>query len=109
MTDVELPASLQPPMANGEVIFEAPWQARTFGMAVALTEQGVIDWADMQASLIEVIAAADAVRAADAEYPYFEYFAEALQRLLGRIEIVSAAELVGRSEAIAALPHGHDH
>ena len=42
--ELPLPENLQPPMANGEVIFDAPWQGRVFAMAVALSEQGVFVW-----------------------------------------------------------------
>ena len=45
--EIDLPEKLQPPMANGELVFDEPWQGRLFGMAVALTEAGVIDWADI--------------------------------------------------------------
>ena len=27
-----------PPRSNGELVFEAPWESRSFGMAVALSE-----------------------------------------------------------------------
>ena len=39
-----LSPALAPPMANGELLFEAPWQARVFGMARALSEQGLYTW-----------------------------------------------------------------
>ena len=29
-----------PPRSNGELVFEAPWESRSFGMAVALSEPG---------------------------------------------------------------------
>ena len=40
----ELPENLQPPMQNGEVVFEAPWQSRVFSMAVSLSEAKVFHW-----------------------------------------------------------------
>ena len=46
-----------PPMANGELVFEAPWQGRIFGMATHLAEQGVYAWDDFRARLIARIAA----------------------------------------------------
>ena len=31
-----------PPRANGELVFEAPWESRAFGVAVALHESGAL-------------------------------------------------------------------
>jgi hypothetical protein len=36
LLDVEGPAG--PPRDNGEVVFEAPWQARVFGLTAAVVE-----------------------------------------------------------------------
>lgn len=113
---LDLAAAYAPPMENGEVIFEAPWQGRCFGMAVSLVEQGHFTWADVQRLLIEVIgewdvahpeAAAD--RAQSADYAYFELFSEALTRLLLARGLIDAPELLAREQALAALPHDHDH
>ena len=32
------------PTDNGEVVFDSPWQARAFAMAVKLNESGELDW-----------------------------------------------------------------
>ena len=32
------------PRANGELVFEAPWQSRAFGIAIALVERQASDW-----------------------------------------------------------------
>ena len=39
-------------MANGEVVFDAPWQSRVFGMARALCEQGLFTWDEFREQLI---------------------------------------------------------
>mgnify|MGYP001409094603 CR=1 FL=1 len=54
MSEVQLFGRYEPPMANGEVFFEAPWQGRVFAMAVTLAEQGCMAWSDFQGMLIEV-------------------------------------------------------
>ena len=64
-----------PPRKNGELVFEAPWQSRAFGMAVALYEAGRFEWNDFRERLIEEIA-----RAPDA--PYYACWTAALERLL---------------------------
>ncbi len=44
------------PRKNGELVFEAPWQSRAFGMAVALNERGTYDWDEFRRRLIDQIA-----------------------------------------------------
>ncbi len=136
MTDApELPAELQPPMANGEVLFSEPWQGRVFGMAIALHEAGVFQWAEFQQALIRVInawqqahpgAGAGAVTTADpaaagqagaetedsdpaAEYRYYEHFQNALADVLEARGVVSALETDQLAQTFAQRPHGHDH
>lgn len=44
------------PESGGEPVFDAPWQARAFAMAVHLNEQGVFswtEWSDQLAGLIK--------------------------------------------------------
>ena len=56
-----------PPRVNGELVFDAPWQSRVFGITAALADEGRITWPDFQAALIGRVQAVDAVdRSADA-------------------------------------------
>lgn len=106
---IVLDERVRPPMANGEVLFDAPWQGRVFGMAVALHEAGVFAWSEFQAQLIEVVGAWDN-QAADGDlYEYYQHFQTALQRLMAAKGLVSAADLEQRTDTLAARPHGHDH
>ena len=110
--ELPLPENLQPPMANGEVIFDAPWQGRIFAMAVALSEQGVFAWAEFQQSLIDAIGLFDAKADASVEaeqYQYFDHFQLALENLLAQKGVVLNAALNEREQAFADRPHGHDH
>lgn len=98
-------------MTNGEVVFEAPWQGRVFGMARTLAAAGVFQWEEFRACLIEELALAEAAggQADPAPFAYYDHFLRALERVLAERRIVSA-ELVGeRSAAFEARPHGHDH
>ena len=106
---VDLPPALQPPLVNGEIDFAAPWQGRTFAMAVALHESGAFTWPEFQATLIEVIGAWDRTAATGDVYEYYAHFSEALRRLLARKGLVVAPELAEREAVLAARPHGHDH
>ena len=105
--DLPLPASLQPPMANGEVLFEAPWQGRVFAMAVTLAERGVFDWSEMQAQLIATLG--ERGENDDTPFEYYDYFSSALSELLSRKGIVPADVLHARIHEFAERPHGHDH
>ena len=48
--------SAAPPRANGELVFEAPWESRIFGLTLALFEDGRFEWQEFQSHLIEAIA-----------------------------------------------------
>jgi nitrile hydratase accessory protein len=52
----QLPPASSPPRTNGELVFEAPWHARAFGMAALLTEQGLFEWDLFRDALIASIA-----------------------------------------------------
>jgi nitrile hydratase accessory protein len=114
MTDeLELPAELAPPMANGEVLFEAPWQGRAFGMARALAEAGVFSWDDFRRHLIRVIGEwdrqADGPNAAGGEYEYYQHFLEALEGVLAEVGTLDGQDLTARVAQFRSRPHDHDH
>jgi len=94
MIDREVADSL--PRKNGELVFEAPWEGRVFGMAVALYDQRCYAWEEFQRSLIDEIARAgegpEALR-------YYERWLTSFERLLAEKGLVSPAELDDRTEA----------
>lgn len=102
-----LTEALAPPMANGEVIFEAPWQGRVFGMARALAAAGVYEWDEFRACLIAEIAAWD--RAPDGPFVYYDHFLRALESVLAQRNLLLPGALRQRVDVLAARPHGHDH
>ena len=44
------------PRSNGELVFDAPWQSRAFGMAVGLSWAGYFSWDKFRAELARAIA-----------------------------------------------------
>ena len=100
-----------PPMANGEIIFEAPWQSRVFGMAQSLSQTAHYQWDEFRAYLIEDIKDWEQQHSAEerGHYPYFDLFLESLTRLLNDKSMVARAEIQSRTSAFAKRPHGHDH
>lgn len=103
----ELAGSLAPPMSNGEVVFEAPWQGRVFGMARALADAGLYDWEEFRTRLIEALGAWD--RRPEGEFEYYDHFLRALERLLEDKGLVSGPGVAERLALLSARPHGHDH
>lgn len=102
-----LVADMPVPRSNGELVFEAPWQSRAFGLAVALHERGLFEWSAFSRALAEEIGAAGA----DDGSRYYERWLAALERLLQERGVVGAAELAAAAAAIAEHDDhdGHSH
>jgi len=43
------------PRNNGELVFDAPWQSRAFGLAVSLCQKGYFKWDTFRAELARAI------------------------------------------------------
>jgi nitrile hydratase accessory protein len=87
------------PRRNGELVFDAPWESRTFGLAMALREAGVVEWEDFRSRWID-----------DEAGSYYERWYEALERLLVERGVVTAAEIASHTDAIPhERAHDHDH
>ena len=78
------------PRKNGELVFEAPWQSRAFGMAVALNERGTYEWDAFRGRLVDEIAH-------DAGRAYYASWLNALERLLLERGLLTADELRQRT------------
>jgi hypothetical protein len=59
------------PRANGEVVFDAPWQGRALAMAISLVDRLGLDWDAFRQHLIAAIDA-------EPDRPYWDSFAAAL-------------------------------
>jgi nitrile hydratase accessory protein len=102
-------AAIAPPRSNGELVFEAPWESRVFGVAAALRERGLFTWDEFRVCLIAEIADWERHHASDEAYSYYERWQAALERLLAQKGLCSGAELEARERALASRPAGHDH
>ena len=84
-------------------VFEAPWQAQAFAMAVLAAERGLFSWAEWTETLGAEIARAP-------ELPYYECWLAALERLLTTKGVAAAGELAALRDAwdraARATPHG---
>jgi len=68
--DITGPAA--PPRSNGELVFEEPWQARAFAMAITLLQRDGLGWDDFRPHLVAAIQA-------HPDDTYYESFVEALE------------------------------
>jgi nitrile hydratase accessory protein len=87
------------PRKNGELVFEAPWEGRIFGLAVALHDREVYPWEEFRGRLIEEIGRADAAGEASS---YYERWLASFERLLLERGLVSRDDLEARTAAIAS-------
>ena len=99
------------PRRNGELVFTAPWQARAFGVAVALCERKGIGWEAFRSRLIEEIGAWEREHGDDAAgWDYCQRWLASLDRLVLELGLVDGAEVEARMQRIAhADRHDHDH
>lgn len=99
------------PRQNGELVFNAPWESRAFGMAVALYEQGRYQrWDEFRERLIAEIAAWERRhREQGAPWNYYERWLAALERLLVEKGLLSQEEIELRTAEVASgtLDEGH--
>ena len=101
--------AVAPPRRNGELLFQAPWESRVFGIAVALYQQGLFEWREFQQSVIAEIAAWERQHPDGAGWQYYERWQAALENLLARKGLCDSRELRARADELGQRPLGHDH
>jgi len=74
------------PRDNGELVFEAPWQARALAIAVALVEKLGLPWDTFRQRLIDAIAE-------DPQRPYYESWGSALESMVVELELTTPSDL----------------
>ncbi|HKA13097.1 MAG TPA: nitrile hydratase accessory protein [Candidatus Dormibacteraeota bacterium] len=83
------------PRKNGELVFEAPWEGRAFGMAVVMHDRGAYHWDDFRDRLIDHIS--------NASTPYYESWLGALESLLLAHGMIEPEELDARVDEFKQL------
>ena len=83
------------PRKNGELVFEAPWQGRAFGMAVVLHEKGAYPWDEFRDRLV--------ARVAEGPPSYYEGWLAAFESLLLARGLLSDEELDARAREFKEL------
>ena len=85
-----------PPRRNGELVFDAPWQGRVFGMAVGVVERLGLEWREFQQRLIAALAA-------HPEAPYYDCWVAALEKLVLDQGAVTAEEIEAAREVVRTV------
>ena len=103
----DMPEEIALPRENGELVFASPWEARVFGVAVALHERGAFEWKRFSQTLAEVICTAER----DGESStYYERWLQALKSLTTGQGLLDSEEILHRSEQVKEEEgHAHDH
>ena len=74
------------PRDNGELVFEAPWQARALAIAVALVEKLGLPWDAFRHKLMDEIAN-------EPQRPYYESWCAALESMVIDLDLTTAKAL----------------
>lgn len=83
------------PRKNGELVFDAAWEARVFGMTISMHERQLFAWNEFRNELIEEIAEADRDGSTST---YYERWLEAFEHLLVEKGLLTHEELSARLE-----------
>lgn len=95
------------PRENGDLVFQAPWEARAFGLAVALNEREIYEWREFSAELAAKIAAAEPN---NNPANYYAQWIASLAELIVTKGLISREQLDARTaECAAGIHDDHDH
>src|SRR5215468_5136910 len=94
------------PRKNGELVFESPWEARAFGLAVALNERGLYPWRDFSQGLAAETATAERDGTASS---YYERWLAALEKLVIARGLLTREELDACVADQAFIEEHDDH
>jgi nitrile hydratase accessory protein len=90
-------------------VFAAPWEASAFAMVLALHRAGHFEWGEWVELLAQEIGSAEPDPTGEL---YYERWTRALEKLLGRLGLLTEEEIDARSRAwraaYLATPHGHE-
>lgn len=95
------------PRKNGELVFDAPWEGRIFGMAVTLNDRDAYAWDDFRDRLVSEIAAAEEHNDGSS---YYERWLASFERLLLETGVITSEELDARTaEHATGVWDPHEH
>ena len=98
------------PIEDDSPVFREPWEARAFGMALALHERGLFTWDEWAQALAAQIRAAQAMGDPDLGNTYYRHWLAAIEALVSA-KGASSPEELGRyqrawDQAADRVAHG---
>jgi nitrile hydratase accessory protein len=102
MKSLPLPETGGWPSDDNGPVFNAPWEAQAFAMAVSLHARGVFTWPEWADALAQRIAQAQAAGDADLGDTYYVHW-------LGALEDLVASKAVTTPEELRKYRHGWEH
>lgn len=105
------------PRSNGELVFDAPWESRAFGIAVALHGDRRFDWHEFRGELIEQITSVEAdahahaqprMQSGDSHGSYYGLWLTSLERVLANRGLISLPEVETRAAEYASGARSDD-
>ena len=70
------------PQQDGELVFDAPWQARTFAMTVQLHQSGLFTWQEWSEHLATNIRKRETDTAIESNDDYYTVWQQTLEEML---------------------------
>ena len=112
MTHSRLPINELPALPRDEAgpVFNEPWEAQAFALAVRLSESGYFSWSQWAEALAQEIEAARQGGDPDLGDTYYQHWLKALERICTDTGLVGQAALQQRKalwrRAYLNTPHG---
>jgi nitrile hydratase accessory protein len=107
---LDLPPLCDLPRDAAGPVFQEPWEAQAFAMALALHERGLFTWSEWAATLAQEIKAAQAAGDPDAGNTYYRHWLNALERLVAEKNVAGGDALAHYRQAwrhaAQRTPHG---
>ncbi len=98
------------PRDEGGPVFNEPWEAHAFALAVRLSESGCFSWSEWAAALSEEIRLTQERGDPDLGKSYYHHWLNALEKLCAAKGLASGADMHRRKEqwrsAYLHTPHG---
>jgi nitrile hydratase accessory protein len=91
-------------------VFNEPWEAHAFALAVRLSESGCFSWSEWAAALSQEIRAAQERGDPDLGHSYYQHWLNTLERLCTEKRLLNSSDMHRRKEqwrrAYLHTPHG---
>jgi hypothetical protein len=88
-----MPGATALPRANGEILFDAPWQGRVLGVAIGVVRGIGVDWDAFRERLIVAIEA-------EPNRPYYESWTVALESLVIDFGLATSDDVRARTSSV---------